>query len=83
MTGGLLAEGNLHAVNPVDGRVAGGSAAEDLNVGSGEEAEMGQVVAHLVWKFQRLEDCGLSNSEIAEGHGATSPDRYTTRAVVV
>src|SRR6185437_4997806 len=83
VTGGLLAEGNLHAINPGDCRVAGGGPAEDLNIGAGKETEMGQVVAHLVGKFHRLEDCGLSNSEITEGHGATSPGRYTTRPVVV
>jgi hypothetical protein len=83
VTCGLLAESNLHAVNPVDGRVTGGSTAKDLDVGPGKEAEMGQVIAHLVGKLQRLEDCGLSNSEIAEGHRLPLPDRYTTRAVVV
>jgi len=83
VAGSLLTEGNFHAVNPVDRGVSGGGAAEDLNVGSGKEAQMGEVVAHLLGEFQRLEDCGFTNSEIAEGHDSTFPDRYTTRAVVV
>jgi len=83
VTGGLLAEGNLYAINPIDGWVAGGSAAKDLNIGSGKKAQVGQVIADLIGELQRLEDCGLSDSEIAEGHETTSPDRYTTGAVVV
>src|SRR5215469_4267083 len=83
VTGGFLAERNLHAINPIDGWVAGRGAAKDLHIRSRKKAQVGQVVADLFGKFQRLENCGLSYSEIAEGHGTTSPDRYTTGAVVV
>lgn len=83
VAGGLFAEGNLYAVNAVDGGVAGGSAAEDFNVGAGEEAEVSEVVADLLGELDGFEDSGLSDSHIAERHGGLLPDRYTTIAVVV
>lgn len=82
MAGGLLAEGNFNAIYSVDRGVAGGCPAENFDVSAGKEAEVGEVVADLVRELQRFENCGLSNSEIAEGHRFISPDRYTTIAVV-
>jgi hypothetical protein len=42
--GGLVAEGDLHAVNPVDGGVAGGGAAQDSHESIWNETHVHQVV---------------------------------------
>ena len=44
MPGGLVAQAHFYAVDAVDGGIAGRRAAQDLDAGAGQEAEVRQVV---------------------------------------
>ncbi len=45
MAGGLAAQADFDAVDAVDGGVAGGGAAQHLDAGAGQEAQVREVVA--------------------------------------
>jgi hypothetical protein len=67
VTCGLVAEADFYAVDAVDAGVAGGGAAEDFDFGSGEEAEVGEVVAHFFGQVDGFDDALAANLCVAEG----------------
>lgn len=59
--GGLDAEGNLHAVNGVDGGVAGRGATQRRHMGIGDETHVHQVVLDGFGEVQRDQHRTLAN----------------------
>lgn len=58
--GGLVAEGNLHAVNAVDGGITGGGAAERSDKSIGDEAHVHEVVLHGFRQVKGYQDASFS-----------------------
>jgi len=52
--GCFVAKADVYAVDAIDARVAGGGAAQDFDVGAGEEAEVGEMMADLFRQVDAL-----------------------------
>jgi hypothetical protein len=62
---GFIAEADFDAVDAVDAGIAGGGAAEDVHAGSGEEAEVSEVVAHFFRQVNQFHDASRAYFRVA------------------
>jgi len=63
---GFVAEPNFNAINAVDAGIAGGGAAQNLDVGSGEEAEVSEVVAHFFGEIDAFHYARTAHLRVAQ-----------------
>ena len=68
-----MAEGNLQAVNAVDGGVAGGSAAQGRDLSVGHKTHVHQVVLDVFRQVEGNQDPAFANRQIAECAHLTNP----------
>ena len=61
-----MAESDLHAVDGVDGGVAGGGAAQGSDQGIGDKAHMHQVVLHGFRQIEGHQDPGFADVQFAQ-----------------
>ena len=58
-TSRFVAKGNLHAINPVDGRVARGRTSQYCDPRIGDKAHVHQVILYGFWQFELQQNCRL------------------------
>jgi len=68
MTGGLTAECNFNAINPIDCGIASGRAPQDVDAGPGQETHMREVIAHLFRQIDPLQTTVLAHLHLTEAH---------------
>ena len=56
---GLMPKGNLHAINPVDGRVARRRTSQHCDPRIGDKAHVHQVILYGFWQFELQQNCRL------------------------
>ncbi len=70
MAGGFGTEADFHAVDTIDRGIARGSAAENLDPGTGKEAKMSEVMAYIFRQINSFHRSGLPYFCFVECHHA-------------
>jgi hypothetical protein len=68
VAGCFAAQCDFGAFDTVDGRIAGGSAAQHVNRGLRQEAKVHEVIKHIMGQLERVHHCRRTHFHLTQRH---------------